>query len=315
MSEDVFALKDNHRLYEVLGVPRDATEHSIKKAYHKLAMKFHPDKNPSGADKFKEISFAYNILADEEQRRMYDNKTLRTHIEGKARSVDPEMDPNVELSSEDLRQFVERIHNESRSADQRRREFTKRREEELARQAAFDRAHPNFSMPSHVSKAKAHFFNSDHISTSADMLERLNRMEESKEEAREDESAMRASASPVNGPFTTMKQRMMAQYRNERETKGIATTRVDQQTENIISGAEAKYSKVDVVRKQATGPRYVYDVNTVRRNENFNYEEFILRRYSDGGTVLPSAILADALDRYEPEDPTALKKTVPIVDE
>lgn len=60
--------------YEVLGVPRDATPEQIKKAYRKLAMKYHPDvaDAPDAAEKFKEIGEAYAVLSDEHKRSMYD---------------------------------------------------------------------------------------------------------------------------------------------------------------------------------------------------------------------------------------------------
>jgi molecular chaperone DnaJ len=61
--------------YEVLGVVRTATDVEIKSAYRKLAMKFHPDKNPgdhTAEDKFKEAAEAYAILAEPEKRAMYD---------------------------------------------------------------------------------------------------------------------------------------------------------------------------------------------------------------------------------------------------
>ena len=68
-------MTSKHDYYELLGVARSASADEIKKAYRKLAVKFHPDKNPndkSSEDKFKEIGEAYEILSDVEKRAAYD---------------------------------------------------------------------------------------------------------------------------------------------------------------------------------------------------------------------------------------------------
>src|ERR1043165_7117827 len=61
--------------YKVLDVPRTATEADVKKAYRRLAMKFHPDRNPgdkSAEEKFKEAKEAYEVLCEADRRAAYD---------------------------------------------------------------------------------------------------------------------------------------------------------------------------------------------------------------------------------------------------
>ncbi|EEC12572.1 dnaJ homolog subfamily A member 2 [Ixodes scapularis] len=70
------------KLYDVLGVSRNATEHEIKKAYRRLAKEYHPDKNPQEGEKFKEISFAYEVLTDPKKREIYNTYGINGLKEG-----------------------------------------------------------------------------------------------------------------------------------------------------------------------------------------------------------------------------------------
>ncbi|XP_071823926.1 dnaJ homolog subfamily A member 2-like [Apostichopus japonicus] len=66
----------DNKLYDLLGVSRNCTDAELKKAYRKLAKENHPDKHPGNEEKFKEVSFAYEVLSDPEKRQTYDHYGL-----------------------------------------------------------------------------------------------------------------------------------------------------------------------------------------------------------------------------------------------
>lgn len=69
--------------YKILGIEKDATEIEIKKAYRRLAIKFHPDKNPGNKDyedRFLEVAAAYEVLSDEKKRKEYNNLLFSSGI-------------------------------------------------------------------------------------------------------------------------------------------------------------------------------------------------------------------------------------------
>lgn len=78
--------------YDLLGVSPTCSQDDLKKAYRKLALKYHPDKNPNEGERFKAISQAYEVLANEEKRRLYDMGGEKAIKEGGMASATSPMD-------------------------------------------------------------------------------------------------------------------------------------------------------------------------------------------------------------------------------
>jgi molecular chaperone DnaJ len=90
--------------YDTLGVPRDVSDEDLKKAYRKLVLKYHPDRNPgdkTAEEKIREINAAYEVVGDPEKRRAYD----RLRFGDEARDEAP--DPGVILEQMEQKLFDE----------------------------------------------------------------------------------------------------------------------------------------------------------------------------------------------------------------
>jgi DnaJ-class molecular chaperone len=75
-------MTDSDNYYNILGISKDASEDDIKRAYRKLALKTHPDKNGGDDTMFKKINLAYETLSDPNKRNAYDNPSMMPNIDG-----------------------------------------------------------------------------------------------------------------------------------------------------------------------------------------------------------------------------------------
>lgn len=305
-STNLFDLKDNMSLYSALGISSTASESEIKRAYYKLSLQYHPDKNPDGADKFKEISFAHGILSDPEQRRMYDNKTLRTHIEGKARAYDPMMDPNVELTSDQLRNFAERIRTEEQDQQQRKADFEKRKEEEMKRRQEYEQKNPNFK-PMDIPTSCATVESYKHQQkTTADMMRALDELQGNHQRGTAGMSeleALRHGNHPAAAPAASansLKAKMMSEFRSNRQANGKSTVE-DVCLPEATTAAAAKKFGIPVPEAENAISYKKKVEQVIKTRSDFDYTTFVRRELVDGG-VLGDAILADALAEYDPNN-------------
>src|SRR3954449_5888529 len=107
------ATTPKHEYYETLGVPKNASADDVRKAYRKLARKYHPDLNPgdkSSEDRFKNVQEAYDILGDPKKRQMYDQFGFYSEngFPGAGPGPGgpgPQQQPNMDFSGFDFSEF------------------------------------------------------------------------------------------------------------------------------------------------------------------------------------------------------------------
>ena len=104
--------------YEVLGVDRSASADDIKRSYRRLAMKYHPDRNPGDAEaeaSFKEASEAYEVLSDDDRRQRYD-QFGHEGLRGTPGHDFGSMNAEEEASNDAEEEFVEQVKADAESA-------------------------------------------------------------------------------------------------------------------------------------------------------------------------------------------------------
>ncbi len=83
-------MQPNKDLYQLLGLPREASEDDIQRAHRKLVRQYHPDANPQdprAEERFKEVQQAYEVLSDDKKRREYDKTLHASSMEASGRPV------------------------------------------------------------------------------------------------------------------------------------------------------------------------------------------------------------------------------------
>lgn len=148
--------------YEILGVSTEANENEIKSKYRKLAMKYHPDRNPDdkkAEEMFKKVSEAYEILGDKEKRKEYDKKISKTGEEkqnsekkkagagGDARKGAEAFYRNFSANPQDIKNMFEKAFNvdEMKNPD---------KEKMKAHKESMEKSFENFFRPKKINKKK-----------------------------------------------------------------------------------------------------------------------------------------------------------------
>jgi molecular chaperone DnaJ len=101
--------------YQILGIPNNAGKTDIKKAFRKLAFKYHPDYNPDSKSRseiqFKQIKEAYDILIDDNKRRQYDSLCTLLRYQQKSTSAVSDSDSDIgNLNREELRKLIMELY-------------------------------------------------------------------------------------------------------------------------------------------------------------------------------------------------------------
>lgn len=305
MVANIYELKDNVGLYDALGVAKDATEKEIRRAYYKLAVVYHPDKNPQGEEIFKEVTFAYNILADPQQRELYDRKQLKNHLQGRAKEYDPAMDPTVELSQEDLRKFVEKLRETHQSKEKTLSDFELKREEEMRRRAEYDAKNPAFKAEYERQR--------DLRRRGAAQQARAEREKESQAVAVPSSLTFRTSAEMMKNLQEDERRRMYGERvssptRRSAKLTGIKANMMNEYRVNHDSVVPAP-SRGALTRTDGTEPEFVrqhqqvsaYSAtveDTIQQYKNYDYLDVVMKE-KDDRVAMDGAILADALTQYD----------------